>query len=65
MVQVRGYLPSDGNAAPAEADFSHQQSIIADLTQRKQELMYELTSYQNSKSTTVRALKILLYSKVV
>lgn len=39
---------------PAEMDFSAQQAAIAELTQRKQELMYELTSYQNTRSSSTQ-----------
>nr|BCL66089.1 Bardet-Biedl syndrome 2 protein [Volvox africanus] len=48
--EVRGYLPLDLDVAPgaaAEVDFSEQQSAVAELAQRKQELMYELASYTN------------------
>lgn len=51
--QVRGYLPLDLDVAPgvaAEVDFSEQQAAVAELAQRKQELMYELASYQNSRT---------------
>lgn len=54
--EVRGYLPVEHDAAPgapaaavAEADFAEQQQAIAELAQRKQELMYELASYQNMR----------------
>ena len=53
---MRGYLPVEHDAAPgapaaavAEADFAEQQQAIAELAQRKQELMYELASYQNMR----------------
>ncbi|MEW5314625.1 MAG: hypothetical protein WDW38_006104 [Sanguina aurantia] len=51
--EVRGYLPLDSStiAMADSADFGDQQSALADLTQRKQELVYELTSYQASKVT--------------
>ena len=35
---------------PMEADFSAQQALIAELTQRKQELQYELSSYENTQT---------------
>ncbi|GFR49930.1 hypothetical protein Agub_g12034 [Astrephomene gubernaculifera] len=50
--EVRGYLPLDLDVAPgvaAEVDFSEQQAAVAELAQRKQELMYELSSYANMK----------------
>ncbi len=52
LVQVRGYLPLDLDVAPgvaAEVDFSEQQAAVAELAQRKQELMYELASYSNMR----------------
>jgi hypothetical protein len=52
--QVRGYLPVDPKAGTLDTDFSAQQAAIADLTQRKQELLYELTSYQNTRSSQVQ-----------
>lgn len=51
---MRGYLPVDPRAGVVDEDFSMQQSAIADLTQRKQELLYELTSYQNTRSSMVQ-----------
>ena len=53
LAQVRGYLPVDTSSMAPTADFTSQQQIIAELTQRKQELMFELTSYQNSKNLDV------------
>nr|BCL66158.1 Bardet-Biedl syndrome 2 protein [Volvox reticuliferus] len=50
--EVRGYLPLDLDVAPgvaAEVDFSEQQAAVAELAQRKQELMYELASYTNMR----------------
>ncbi|KXZ53986.1 hypothetical protein GPECTOR_5g1 [Gonium pectorale] len=50
--EVRGYLPLDLEVAPgvaAEVDFSEQQAAVAELAQRKQELMYELASYSNMR----------------
>ncbi|PNW81715.1 hypothetical protein CHLRE_06g257250v5 [Chlamydomonas reinhardtii] len=51
--EVRGYLPVDLDVAPgvaAEADFTEQQQAVAELAQRKQELMYELASYSNMRA---------------
>nr|ADI46967.1 LOW QUALITY PROTEIN: BBS2m [Volvox carteri f. nagariensis] len=59
--EVRGYLPLDLDVAPgvaAEVDFSEQQAAVAELAQRKQELMYELASYsimRQNKEVPVRA----------
>ncbi|GLC47294.1 Bardet-Biedl syndrome 2 protein [Pleodorina starrii] len=52
--EVRGYLPLDLDVAPgvaAEVDFSDQQAAVAELAQRKQELMYEMASYSNMRQT--------------
>lgn len=54
--EVRGYMPMDAaHSVPEqamEADFTEQQAIIADLAQKKQELMYELASYANMRANT-------------
>lgn len=55
--QLRGYLPYDPTsrsevvAESAPADYAEAQALIAELAQRKQELMYELASYANMRST--------------
>eukprot|EP00955_Chlamydomonas_euryale_P013012 140457-Chlamydomonas_euryale.AAC.5 len=49
--ELRGYLPLDPDQPVASApDFGAQQAAVADLTQRKQELMYELASYHNMQA---------------
>lgn len=48
--EIRGYLPIDPDQPVQEPDFSAQQAAIAELTQRKQELMYELSSYHNMRN---------------
>jgi len=48
--EVRGYMPVDPQHIPVEVDYLAQQQAIAELTQKKQELMYELTSYLNTKN---------------
>lgn len=49
--EVRGYMPSDPDFVPPSTDFSAHQALVTELSQRKQELMYELTSYQNTRNT--------------
>ncbi len=51
---MRGYLPMNPEQPNQEPNFTGQQATIAELTQRKQELLYELTSYQNTKNTSVQ-----------
>lgn len=59
-LQLRGYLPHDPHARhdvlveSSPADYSEQQAVIAELAQRKQELMYELASYANMRNAADR-----------
>ncbi|KAG1676464.1 hypothetical protein FOA52_002284 [Chlamydomonas sp. UWO 241] len=48
--ELRGYLPADPDEPEPEPDFTAQQAAVAELTQRKQELLYELTSYHNMRN---------------
>lgn len=53
--EVRGYMPVDpANQVSPEVDLSTLQQIIAELTQKKQELMYELSSYQACRNTDLQ-----------
>lgn len=59
LLQVRGYLTPDPDEpvsahATQEAELTAQAAAIADLTQRKQDLLYELNSYQNAKDAEVQ-----------
>lgn len=51
---MRGYLGVDTRCGVAGGDCGAQQAAIADLTQRKQELMYELTTYHNTRSPDLK-----------
>ncbi|KAL6760242.1 BBS2m [Haematococcus lacustris] len=53
--EVRGYLPMSADQPQNAMDFSAQQAAITELTQCKQELLYELTSYQNTKASSAQA----------
>jgi hypothetical protein len=57
---VRGYLPINPDQPFQETNFSAQQATIAELTQRKQELLYELTSYQNTKSSAIQVCQVVV-----
>lgn len=46
-------MPTDPNLPVPEPDFTAQQAAVAELTQKKQELMYELTSYHNMRNAEV------------
>jgi Bardet-Biedl syndrome 2 protein len=50
--EVRGYLPAEGEQIGNLMDANTEEDAIAELVQRKQELLYELKTYEeNSKAT--------------
>ena len=55
-LQVRGYLPIDASAAPAQDDTAAQQAELTALTQRKQQLLYELQRLQDATAGKHRLL---------
>eukprot|EP00976_Prorocentrum_cordatum_P113041 1195635-Prorocentrum_minimum.AAC.1 len=46
--EVRGYLPPDVDARGQMMDANTEEESIAELSQRKQELLYELQSYEKN-----------------
>uniref|UniRef100_A0A7S3VM43 Bardet-Biedl syndrome 2 protein homolog n=1 Tax=Dunaliella tertiolecta TaxID=3047 RepID=A0A7S3VM43_DUNTE len=58
--EVRGYLAADAEEPPSaqvnlEAELALQVATIAELTQKKQDLTYELGSYHNAKDEDLQA----------
>jgi len=46
--EVRGYLPPEADAMTSMMDSNSEEDSIADMSQRKQELLYELRSYEQN-----------------
>uniref|UniRef100_A0A7S0QX50 Bardet-Biedl syndrome 2 protein homolog n=1 Tax=Pyramimonas obovata TaxID=1411642 RepID=A0A7S0QX50_9CHLO len=55
--EVRGYLPPDVDARGTMMDSNTEEESIAELSQRKQELLYELQSYEKNMALASKQAK--------